>query len=147
MPVLSVFFAILLFLGVVSMQTQHALQANAATGEAEAISGNMRIYRNAVVKYARAHVSFTGPVMDAALELPVWFHHRLDVQNTVTGGQGYVYFSSVQPELVTMLLKSSEHSILVGINQGGWLYNPNNGVISVHLPDEIPEGSVVYAGG
>ncbi len=147
MQVLSAFFAISLFLGMIFVQNQHTLEANAASGEAAAISGNMRIYRNAVVNYARAHNSVTGSVMDTELTLPVWFHHRPDVQNTVTNGQAYVYFTPAQPELVAMLLKSGADTMRVGINQGGRLYNPLSGITSVRLPEEIPEGSVVYAGG
>ncbi|CCD29335.1 Type IV pilus protein PilM [Candidatus Glomeribacter gigasporarum BEG34] len=147
MPILSVFFAVLLSLGLFFMQNQHRLQANALTGEAAAITGNMRVYRNAVGNYARTHTFVTGAVADTALELPVWFRHRPDVQNYVVDGQGYVYFSPAQPELVTMLLKASEYAVLAGINQGGWLYNPISGITSVRLPIQVPEGSVVYADG
>src|SRR5260364_61306 len=101
MPILSVFFAVLLSLGLFFMQNQHRLQANALTGEAAASTGNMRVYRNAVGNYARPHPFVTGAVADPALELPVWFRHRPELRKIGVVGQEYVYFSPAQPKLVT----------------------------------------------
>lgn len=147
MQALSVFFAISVFLGLLFMQDQHTRQANATTSEAVAIGGNMSLYRNAVVTYTRANTGMTGSVADTSLTLPTWFNHMPAVQNYVTGGKGYVYFTATQPELAYMILKSSNNSILTGIKRGGVLYNPLSGTTSIILPAVIPDGSVVYADG
>ncbi|KAG0166437.1 hypothetical protein DFQ30_007202 [Apophysomyces sp. BC1015] len=147
MQALSVFFAISLFLGAVFMQTQHKQESNAAIGEATAIGGNMGVYRNAVVNYARANTGVTSSVADTALGLPTWFNHMPTIGNYVTGGKGYVYFSTATPELAYLILKQSNNSVLTGIKRSGVLYNPLSGTTSIALPAAIPDGSVVYADG
>src|SRR5260363_286465 len=121
MPILSVFFAVLLSLGLFFMQNQQRLQANALTGVAAAITGNMRVYRNAVGNYARTHTFVTGAVADTALEFPVWFRHRPDVQNYVVDGQGYVYLSRSAGVGVAVFLSTRVCGVRGDFSQGGWL--------------------------
>lgn len=147
MQVLSVFFAISLFVGMLFMQNQHTLDINAKTGEASAVSGNLAVYRNSVVNYARSNPGVTGAVADTALGLPTWFVRINGVNNYVAGGKGYVYYSTSRPEAAYMIVKSSNNSIHAGINHGGYLYNPISGTTTITLPAAIPDGSVVYGDG
>lgn len=147
MQVLSVFFAISLFIGMLFTQNQHTWDTNAKTGEATAVSGNMAVYRNSVVNYARSNPGVTGSVADASLGLPTWFVRINGVNNYVAAGKGYVYYPTSQPEAAYLILKSSNNSIHAGINRGGYLYNPISGTTAITLPAAIPDGSVVYGDG
>ena len=146
MPALSLFVAVALFIGYMFSQNQNLLTANAASTEASAISGNMSVYRTAVVNYARTNTGVTGTVADAALGLPTWFNHMPAVVNYVSGGTGYVYYPSPQPELAYLLVQASNNSMLAGIKRSGMLYSPVTGTATIPLPAAIPDGSVVYFG-
>jgi len=146
-PILSFLVAASLYFGFLYMQnTQRALD-DAAQGEAKAVAGNMSVYRNAVIAYAKANPAASGAVGDAALSLPSWFVHNPQVLNYVASGKGYVYYAGAQPELAYLILKSNSNTILAGIKKGGYLVNPLSGTTVISLPGVIPDGSVVYSAG
>ncbi len=147
MYVLSVFFALFLLLNLLFMQNQHKLGTQAVTGEAVAISGNIQIYRNAVIRYARANSGVEGVAADTYLNLPAWFKRLPALHNYVVHGKAYVYYVAHQPELAYALAQASHNSIFIGIKRNGMLYHPLRGATSIHLPATIPENSVVYADG
>lgn len=147
MQVISVFVAISIFIGMLFTQNQHTLDTNAKTGEATAVSGNLEVYRNLVVSYARSNPGVTGAVSDASLGLPTWFVKINGVSNYVAAGKGYVYYATNQPETAYLILKSSNNSIHAGLKRGGFLYNPLSGTTTITLPAAIPDGSVVYGDG
>lgn len=112
---------------------------------AQSVSGNMLVYRNSVIDYARAHPEASGEIAEASLALPTWFRRDQDVKNYVTGGQGYVYYASGKNGEASELLRTSKGDALVGIKRGGLLYNPSLGVLALTLPAAIPESAVVVA--
>jgi hypothetical protein len=142
----TLFFAVVIFFGAVFSETQHQLIVNNDHNEAAAISGNIQIYRNLVTRYLESHPGTTGTVADASLDLPTWFAKINGVSNYVAGGWAYVYYANPRSELVYQLLKDTSNSALVGLNQGGMLFNSLDGVSSITIPAAVPDGAVVYAG-
>ncbi|MDH0342155.1 type IV pilus biogenesis protein PilM [Chromobacterium haemolyticum] len=141
------FFAISIFITSLLSQNLHTVEVNTQAGEAQAVSGNMEVYRNNVVNYARNNPGVTGTVADSALGLPTWFNRINGVSNYVMTGKGYVFYSAAQPQMAYMILKDTNNSIYAGIKKNGVLFNPINGVTTISLPSAIPDGSVVYGDG
>lgn len=142
---MSIFFAVAISVGALVMSNVRTFDTQNLAGESAAVSGSMAVYRNYVVNYAIAHPATTGAVADASLGLPAWLTKASGVANYVTGGKGYVYYTNPPPELVQRLMSDSKNSILVGINQGGYVTNPLSGVSTIPVPAAIPAGAVVYA--
>jgi len=147
MPLFPFLFSLLIFFAGMMFQSNRANEVAADTNEAAAINGNIRVYRNAVVTYAANNPTANGTISDAALNLPTWFVHMPEVQNVVVAGKAYVFYSTPIPGLAYEIVKSTNNSILVGINRGGFLANPLSGNTGISLPAAIPEGSIVYAAG
>ncbi len=145
MHVLSVFFALLSLFNLFFSQNQNRAAVQAIANEAEALSGNMQIYRNAVLSYARANSDAKGAVLNIYLNLPTWFKPSPSLRNYVTRGKGYVYCTDIRPELVSALARASNYSFLIGVKRQGILHHPLRGATSIRLPAAIPENSVVYA--
>lgn len=139
------FLAVSLFVGYLAMETVDAQKAQIDQAEAAAVAGNMAVYRNYVVAFAKANTSLNQAVADGSLGLPTWYRRVNGVENYVTAGKGYVYYSGAKPEATKLLYDQSGNSILVGTKRGGFLYNPSSGMTAVSLPAAIPEGSLVYA--
>ena len=142
----AILFSIAIFFGSVYTDTQHKFSVDNIAGEVSAIGGSMMVYRNAVSQYARANPGITGAVADTSLALPAWYTKISGVSNYVTGGKGYVYYSSQRPELAYQLLKDTGNSVMCGIVRSGFLYNPIGGTSTIAIPAAIPDESVVYAG-
>lgn len=141
-------FFVALITGTLMTQNSAATAADSQRAEAAAIAGSMQVYRNPVIAYAQANPSATGTLSDASLTLPTWYARLNGVSNYVNAGKGYVYYIGTSPELAYQVLKATNNSINVGINQGGNLVNPissTNTTIPMTLPSAIPNGSVVIA--
>lgn len=140
-------FLVAIITGTIMTQTSSDNAASSLRSEANAIAGNMLVYRNSVVSYARANSTTSGTINDSALSLPTWYGKINGINNYVTMGKGYVYFSNPSSDLAYLILKSSKNSLNTGIKQGGNLINPinqTNLTIPIALPSSIPNGSVVY---
>lgn len=136
-------FAAVIGLTVVS-KTERA-NAEARTSYAQSLAGNMQIYRNSVVEYAKTHATASGTVTDTNLALPSWYSRNGDVKNYVSGGLGYVYVNVQNDGQARELLKNTNNDVHVGIKRSGLLYNPIAGTTAIALPSAIPEGAVVFA--
>lgn len=125
-----------------------SIQAN-ADAETQVIAGNMMVYRNAVLAYAEANPGVTGQVSDSNLALPAWFAHVNGVANYVNAGKGYVFYPNSQNGLAYTILKMSNNSINVGIDQNGYVVSPLplSGPSTIPVPAAIPNGAVVIANG
>jgi hypothetical protein len=148
MQIIPLFFAVLIFIGMIFNQNLNFADTSNANGEAMAISGSMEVYRNCVLIYAQNNPAATGTVADSALNLPSWFVKMNGVSNYVTGGKGYVWYATTQPvgsALTSQILQDTNNLINVGIDQNGVLFNPIAGTTTITLPATIPNGSVVIA--
>lgn len=148
MPIYAIILlAVVLFMGTVGFNAETERNTS-EQAEASAISGNIKVYRNAVLSYARANTGYTGTVPDTALSalLPTWYRKASVVNNYVQGGRGFVYVMSPAPtHLLEDLVTDTGNSIYVGINRNGQLVNPSRGNTGITLPGSIPNNSVVYA--
>lgn len=142
---LAVVMILAAVIGGVSLDQYTEATRTERAAQAGVIVDNMQVYRNAVVLYAAAHPGTTASVPDASLGLPTWYRRIQGIQNYVTGGAGYVYYASTSDGQARALLDRSSGDILVGVRQGGVLYNPRVGATGIALPSTIPEGAVVFA--
>ena len=114
--------------------------------EAVAAGGSLRIYANAVARFAHANPSFTGTAARSALDLPVWFRPQLGTDNHVVAGKAYVFATGQRVPDLSRMFPEDEIGMpyLVGVARGGYLSSPSGGVSILALPAAIPDGSVVY---
>lgn len=107
---------------------------------------NLMVYRNAVVAYADAAPTATGPVSSADLALPAWFKQIEGINGLVQAGASYVWF---EPKgdlkgLADALLQQAGSTALAGYKRDGKLFSPRDGLTAVVLPSLIPDGALVY---
>ena len=141
-------FFVALITGTLMTQNSTNTAVDSQRTEAAAIAGSMQVYRNSVLAYAQANPSVSGAVPDGNLALPSWYARLNGISNYISTGKGYVYYTGRSPELAYQVLKATNNSINVGINQGGNLANPistTNTTIPIALPGAIPNGSIVIA--
>lgn len=112
------------------------------TSELDAIASSMLIYSNAVGNYAKANPGVAASVPDASLALPNWYVRVVGVNNYISAGTAYVYYTG-KPDLVDVLAEKTE-SVSVGTNQSGTLVSPKWGVTPIIIPGGVPSGAVVY---
>jgi len=148
MQVYTYLFAIAILLGLMIDKNIDNATTNAAAAQVSTVNGSMLIYRNYVVTYATANPGVAGVVPDALLGLPSWFTKPSGINNYITAGKGYVYYSGTAlPEMAYDLMKATNYSIYAGVNNNGILYSPNGGNTTIPLPPQIPNGSIVYGNG
>lgn len=112
------------------------------TAQLDAIASNMLIYSNAVATYAKANPGLATAVSDVSLALPSWYVRIVGVNNYISAGKAYIYYSG-RPDLVDVLSEKTE-SVSAGTNQAGTLVSPKWGVTSIPIPGSVPSGAVVY---
>lgn len=110
-----------------------------------ALAQNMLVYRNYVIAYAAINTGVTGVVPDANLAMPAWFRKAGGVSNYVVTGKGYVVYVTSNESIAYTLLKQTNNSINVGINQSGTLYNSLTGVTGIPIPAAIQNNAIVIA--
>lgn len=113
------------------------------SGELEAVSGNMLVYRNAVARYALNNPSATGAITDTALDLPDWYRKNSLLGNYVSSGQSYVFYSGGDIPGLAGALHAKTESVSVGINTSGILNTPARGNTGFSLPSQVPNHAVV----
>lgn len=116
-------------------------EKDSIASENQAISGNMQVYKNAVVRFVELTPAASGAIPDSKLTLPGWYSRIQGVSNYVVGGKVYVYYSG-RAELASVIANRTE-SLTVGVNRGGVLMHPQAGNTGIALPAVIPESSVV----
>jgi hypothetical protein len=124
-------------------ENQNRANVSLKNAEYDAITSNMVIYGSAVAVYMESHAGAAGVIPDASLTLPSWYVHMYGINNYVTAGKAYVYYTG-KPDIVAFFANKTE-STTVGTKRGGVLVNPNWGQTSIVLPATIPDGAVVYA--
>ncbi|CAB3671055.1 pilM protein [Achromobacter sp. LC458] len=115
--------------------------------EAVASGGSLRIYANAVARFAKANPGFSGTATASALDLPTWFNPQLGTSNVVAAGSAYVFFvpSNGAGDLYRMFPEDEVGlPLLFGVARNGFLNSPSAGAAALPLPTGIPEGAVVY---
>jgi len=147
MQALSLFFAVFIFIKLISVKNQDNADAIIELGRNATIAGNMLVYHHAILDYAVTHPAATGEVRNTVLKLPAWFNYDPKIKNFISNGKSYVYCINPEPGLIVDLFIKSHGSLLTGIKYRGGLYNTFSGILSIYLPEVIPDNSVVYAGG
>ncbi|MGN3708696.1 type IV pilus biogenesis protein PilM [Achromobacter xylosoxidans] len=115
--------------------------------EAVASGGSLRIYANAVARFAKANPGFSGTATANALDLPTWFSPQLGTSNVVAAGSAYVFVvpSNGVPDLYRMFPEDEVGlPLLFGVARSGYLSSPSAGAAALPLPAGIPEGAIVY---
>lgn len=137
-------FALVLMIMVAFLVSENRNDANNSynTAQLDAIAANMLVYSNAVGNYAKANPGLSVSVADASLALPSWYVRIAGVNNFISAGTAYVYYTG-RPELVSVLAEKTE-SVKVGTNQSGALASPGWGATSIPIPASVPAGAVVY---
>jgi len=113
-----------------------------------AAAQSMAIYRQAVINWAAANpASPTQTVPDSSLVFSYGYLKNFAWTNTVTAGHGWVY--TTDPLLsgsvtACAVLTQSEYSMLVGTQQGGYLWSPSAGNLNIPVSALIPTGSLIW---
>lgn len=142
MPLIWMFFAVLISSSVL-LSTEDINQDQAIRdAEISAMSESMLIYRNLVAAFLDANPAYGGVAPDALLSLPTWYNKPSALNNYITAGTSYVFYSSELRGLAGALASKTE-STLVGTNFGGVLSSPNTGNTGILLPAFIPIYAVV----
>lgn len=114
--------------------------------EAVASGGSLRIYANAVARFAKANPGFSGTAPASALDLPTWFSPQLGTSHVVVGGNAYVYFVPGNGTVdLHRMFPEDEVSLplMFGVASKGYLSSPTAGASALALPAGVPDGAVV----
>lgn len=103
----------------------------------------IRVYGGAVAAFHRTNPSFAGQVLDASLNLPVWFNKPPQLSNLVIGGRAFVYYTrSPGTSPYSDGFFSNDSSPRFGIVRNGNVMSPVLGISIATLPS-LPDGTLV----
>ena len=108
--------------------------------------GSLRIYANAVARFAKANPGFSGTAAASALDLPTWFNPQVGTGNIVVGGTAYVYLvpGNGRVDLYRMFPEDEVGlPLLFGVVRNGFLNSPTAGTAALAIPAGVPEGAIV----
>lgn len=128
----------------VSNQVMHPVAAYAVSDD---LAANMRVYRRALIDYARSHPGVTGAIADSSLQLPSWYAKNPLWANVVTADTVTVYATKRPPETITLdIVKMSGNSIFTGEADASdhTLYSPVFGKTTIPVPAVVPHGVPVW---
>ncbi|WP_324729673.1 type IV pilus biogenesis protein PilM [Pseudomonas chlororaphis] len=142
MPLLWLFFAILLTSQALFNTHQAGITQAMTDAEISATAGSILVYRNFVAMYAESNPAFVGSAGDVQMSIPSWYIRPPGLNNYIVTGRSYVYYTTMLPGLVGSLAAKTE-STTVGTNVGGVLNSPNTGNTGIVLPAQVPVAATV----
>jgi hypothetical protein len=142
-PLLYVFFVLIVAFGSYFYFPQQDQVARAETSQSNEWAQSMRVYGSFVAAFHRANASFSGQVDDSLLGLPAWFKKSTQLANILIGGRAFVYI--VRPDNLPRtdgFFNAAGNSPRFGIAKGGSVVSPSLGTVLVVIPS-LPDGTLV----
>lgn len=127
-----------------SDQVMHPIATHAGM---EDLAVNMRVYRRALINYARSNPGVTGVIADSSLAFPSWYRKNPLWTNIVTASSVTVYATKRPPETITMdIVRMSGNSAFTGEADASdhTLVSPVFGKTSISIPAAVPHGVPVW---
>lgn len=124
------------------------MESDRVASQAAAMQDAVSVYAGAVGRYADTHPSFTGPLADGALQLPVGFQKITGLAAFVSNGSAYAYLpagNAVAPRDLMRLAGAPGRRI--GIKAGTLARDATGAVVAgrlVDIPSGIPDGAAVF---
>ena len=138
-------FLILFNLMISNVTTNNAkIQLN--NTEVTAAGQNMLVYGTYAKKFAAANPGYTGAVPTVSIGFPTWFVPPPFVQNYVTSGKAYVYYTGPLKGVAYFLVSATQDGYRAGTNNNGVLVSPvipANQTTSITIPAGVPNASTV----